>query len=218
MSLWELYTSGSPSETIGACVAEDAADVACSGMSRWEVRSERPLYTDEWLDIRLADVELPDGRHLAHRLMRTRPGAGVAMIVDGSVLLLWRHRFITDTWGWEVPLGKSDPGEDLAAAAAREAEEETGWRPGPLRPLLRIEPTPGISDAVHHVFLADTATYIGPPADAHESERVAWVPLADVPRLAEAGKISSGTTLSALLYALAQPRLSPHLATFARRR
>jgi 8-oxo-dGTP pyrophosphatase MutT (NUDIX family) len=173
--------------------------------SRWEVRSEKPLYTDEWLDIRLADVELPDGRHLEHRLIRTRPGAGVAMIVDGSVLLLWRHRFITGTWGWEVPLGKADPGEDPPAAAAREAEEETGWRPGPLRPLLRIEPTPGISDSVHHVFRADTATHIGPPPDAFESDRVAWVPLADIPRLAADGKISSGTTLSALLYALTQP-------------
>jgi 8-oxo-dGTP pyrophosphatase MutT (NUDIX family) len=179
-------------------------------MSRWEVHSEKPLYTDEWLDIRLADVELPDGRHLEHRLIRARPGAGVAMIVDGSVLLLWRHRFITDTWGWEVPLGKADPGEDLQAAAAREAEEETGWRPGPLRPLLRIAPTPGISDAVHHVFRADTATHIGPPPDAYESERVAWVPLADIPRLAADGKISSGTTLSALLYALTQPCLFPN--------
>jgi 8-oxo-dGTP pyrophosphatase MutT (NUDIX family) len=176
--------------------------------SRWEVHSEKPLYTDEWLDIRLADVELPDGRRLDHRLIRTRPGAGVAMIVDGSVLLLWRHRFITGTWGWEVPLGKADPGEDPPAAAAREAEEETGWRPGPLRPLLRVEPTPGISDSVHHVFRADTATHIGPPPDAYESDRVAWVPLADIPRLAADGKISSGTTLSALLYALVQPPAS----------
>jgi len=26
---------------------------------RWAVHSEKPLYEDEWLDIRLADVELP---------------------------------------------------------------------------------------------------------------------------------------------------------------
>jgi 8-oxo-dGTP pyrophosphatase MutT (NUDIX family) len=212
MSLRELYTFGPPAETIGAYVAADAPDAASTDVwtgtmsSRWEVHSEKPLYTDEWLDIRVADVELPDGRRLDHRLIRTRPGAGVAMIVDGSVLLLWRHRFITGTWGWEVPLGKADPGEDPQAAAAREAEEETGWRPGPLRPLLRIEPTPGISDSVHHVFRADTATHIGPPPDAYESDRVAWVPLADIPRLAADGKISSGTTLSALLYALTQPR------------
>ncbi len=62
------------------------------------------------------------------------------------MLLLWRHRFITDTWGWEIPLGRAEPGEGPAEAAAREVEEETGWRPGPLRPLLRIEPKQSVSD------------------------------------------------------------------------
>jgi hypothetical protein len=68
---------------------------------RWTVHGEKPLYEDEWLDIRLADVELPDGRHLEHRLIRTPAGAGCVTIRDEQVLLLWRHRFITDTWGWE---------------------------------------------------------------------------------------------------------------------
>jgi hypothetical protein len=31
---------------------------------RWTVHGEKPLYKDEWLDIRLAGVELPDGRRL----------------------------------------------------------------------------------------------------------------------------------------------------------
>jgi 8-oxo-dGTP pyrophosphatase MutT (NUDIX family) len=94
---------------------------------RWIVHSEKPLYNDPWLDIRLADVELPDGRHLEHRLIRTPPGAG-AVVTDEHrrVLLLWRHRFITDTWGWEIPLGRAEPGEGPAEAAGREAEEETG--------------------------------------------------------------------------------------------
>lgn len=57
----------------------------------------------EWLDIRLADVELPDGCHLSHRSIVTPPGAGVAVIdVDQRVLLMWRHRYITGTWGWEI--------------------------------------------------------------------------------------------------------------------
>src|ERR1700735_1287631 len=110
---------------------------------RWAVCFEKPLYSGEWLDIRVADVELPDGRHLAHRLIRTTPGAGCVVVRDGQVLLLWRHRVITGAPGWEIPIGKIEPGEDPAAAAARETEEETGWHPGPLRPLLRVEPRPG---------------------------------------------------------------------------
>jgi hypothetical protein len=66
----------------------------------WKVVSERPLFADEWLDIRIADVELPDGRHLAHRSIRTPAGAGVlALDSDQRVLLSWRHRFITGARG-----------------------------------------------------------------------------------------------------------------------
>ena len=169
---------------------------------RWTVHSEKPLYSDEWLDIRVADVELPDGRHLEHRLIRTPPGAGCVVVRDGQVLLLWRHRFITGSQGWEIPIGKIEPGEDPAAAAARETEEETGWRPGPLRFLFRVEPSPGLSDSAHSVYLADGAERIGLPEDDFESDNVSWVPLANVPSLIDHGDITSGTTLAALLYVI----------------
>lgn len=172
-------------------------------MAEWRVVSERPLYNDEWLDIRMADVELPDGRHLAHRSIRTPPGAGVLAIdSDRQVLLIWRHRFITGAWGWEIPMGKIEEDESAADAAAREFEEETGWRAGPLRPLIRVQPTPGLTNSEHHVYRAGGATHIGEPVDGFESQRVAWVPLADVPSLIGRGEIVSGTTLVALLYVL----------------
>jgi 8-oxo-dGTP pyrophosphatase MutT (NUDIX family) len=170
---------------------------------RWQVHSEKSLYADPWLDIRVADVELPDGRHLDHRLVRTAPGAG-AVVTDGKdrVLLIWRHRFITDSWGWEIPLGQIDEGELPQAAAAREVEEETGWRPGPLRPLLCIQPTNGFSDSTHYVYRAETATHIGPPSDPWEAERVEWVPVTGVRKLIETGEIVCATSISCLLYLL----------------
>ncbi|MFL1379831.1 NUDIX domain-containing protein, partial [Nocardiopsis protaetiae] len=112
---------------------------------RWTVHSERPLYTDPWLDVRVADVELPDGQRFDHRLIRRPRGAGTVLRDGGRVLLLWRHRFITDTWGYEIPMGGVHDGEDPRLAAAREAEEETGWRPGTLRPLLRLQPSSGLT-------------------------------------------------------------------------
>jgi 8-oxo-dGTP pyrophosphatase MutT (NUDIX family) len=169
----------------------------------WKVVSQQPLYSDEWLDIRIADVELPGGRHLQHRMICTPPGAGVVVArADRQVLLLWRHRFITDSWGWEIPLGRIEDGEAPAEAAAREFEEETGWRAGPLRHLLSVHPTSGISNSVHHVYRADEATHLGSPADAYESDRIAWMPLDQVPALIGRGEIVSATTSAALLYLL----------------
>lgn len=168
---------------------------------RWTVHSEKTLYRDRWVHLLTADVELPDGRHLDHRLIRTSaPGAGAAVVNDDKVLLMWRHRFITDTWGYEIPIGSIDEGEEPVAAAAREFEEETGWRPGPLRALVYTQPTPGIMTSEHHVFYADSATYRGPPVDGFESDRIEWVPLARIPELIDARQIVAGTTLVALLY------------------
>src|SRR5262249_13295933 len=125
---------------------------------RWQVNSEEPLDRDEWLDIRLAAVELPHGLHLSHRVIRTPPGARVVALDDARrALLIWRHSFVTDSWGWEIPIGKIEPGEEPIEAAAREFEEETGWRPGPLRPLIYSQPSNGISDSEHHIFMADGA-------------------------------------------------------------
>lgn len=170
---------------------------------RWKVNSERTLYHDQWVHLVTADVELPDGRHLDHRLIRTGAGAGAVVVENSSVLLLWRHRFITDTWTWEIPVGSVNPGEIPIDAAAREVEEETGWRPGPLRPLVYTQPTPGLMNSEHHIFRTDAATYVGPPTDGFESERVEWVPLNDVRRLIDKRDIVTGTTLVALLYVLA---------------
>ena len=177
---------------------------------RWTVHSEKPLYTDPWLDVRVADVELPGGERIAHRLVRRPPGAG-AVVRDGEgrVLLLWRHRFITDTWGYEIPMGGVHEGEAPEDAAAREVEEETGWRPGQLRPLLYTQPSSGLMDSRHHVFVADDAERIGEPEDAWESERVEWVPLERTPGLVRERKLVSGTSMNALLYLYATE--PPHL-------
>lgn len=171
------------------------------------MKSERSLYADRWLDLRLADVELPDGRHLDHRLLRMAPSAGALVVDDRQrVLLIWRHRFITDRWGWEMPMGGIADGETPAAAAAREVEEETGWRATRLRPLAYFQPTAGIMDSAHHVFHADGAQQVSAPEDDFESTRIEWVPLGQVRELIDKQEIVSTSTAAGLLYLLTEPR------------
>ena len=158
------------------------------------------MYSNPWLRINLADVELPDGRHLDHYVMRLRPVALATVVNErDEALLLWRHRFITDTWGWELAAGVVEAGESVQEAAAREMLEETGWRPGPLQHLLTVEPSNGLTDAQHHVYWAQSAEYVGHPQDDFESERREWMPLARVPELVAKGEVRSANAVAALL-------------------
>ncbi|MGH9136221.1 MAG: NUDIX hydrolase [Acidimicrobiales bacterium] len=172
---------------------------------RWTVHSERSLYDSAWMSLRLADVELPDGHRFDHHLVRLpTPAAGV--VIDdpaGGVLLVWRHRFITDTWGWEVPAGRAEAGEELATAAARETLEETGWRPGPLRLLADFFAAPGVSDHRFVVYAADSAEHVGAPVDLHEAERVERVPRAAARDLIRSGQVRDSFSLVGLALALA---------------
>lgn len=170
---------------------------------QWTVHGRRTIYDSPWISLDLVDVEQPDGqRYEQHVVRMARPVAGT-VITDGGghVLLMWRHRHVTGTWGWEIPTGRIEDGETPEDAAAREAEEETGWRPGPLRLLVASQPSNGSIDTVHYLYHADSAEYVGPPADRTEAERIEWVPLTEIRGRIAKGEIVSGPTLIGLLLA-----------------
>jgi len=158
------------------------------------------------MSLDLVDVEQPDGnRYEQHVLRMARPVAATVMADgEGRALLMWRHRHVTDTWGWEIPSGRIEAGESPEQAAAREAEEETGWRPGPLRLLVASQPSNGSVNTVHYIFHGQAAERVGDPVDRSEADRVEWVPLAEVSGLIAKGEIVSGPTLIGLLMTAAR--------------
>jgi 8-oxo-dGTP pyrophosphatase MutT (NUDIX family) len=168
----------------------------------WLAREDTPIYDCEWLKLVTTDVTLPDGTRIDHHVVRLpRPAAGTIIVRDGCVLLLYRHRFITDTWGWEIPAGAVDEGETAAEAAGREATEEAGWRPTTVEPLCAFNPANGVIDQVFHIFVSRDAVDAGGPTDVNEAARVEWHPFAEVRAMLLDGRINDGLSFGGLLYA-----------------
>jgi 8-oxo-dGTP pyrophosphatase MutT (NUDIX family) len=172
--------------------------------SRWRTFGERTLYQDEYVWLGQVDVGLPDGERIWHDVVRLHSVAEMALLDEQDrVLLLWRHRFVPDQWGWELPGGLVDAGEKPAAAAIRELREETGYRAGSVERMLTFQPTAGRVDSEHVVFVGRDPERVGEPTETNEAARLQWVPLASVRDLIVTGEIWNAGALVALLHLLA---------------
>ncbi len=98
-------------------------------------------------------VTLPNGVTLELDIVR-HPGAAaiVPFASEREVLLIRQYRHAAGGTILEVPAGKLDPGESPASCAARELQEEAGYRAGRVESLGRIWTTPGFTDEVIHLF------------------------------------------------------------------
>ncbi len=168
---------------------------------RTRVFGERVIYDNRWIKLTLVDIEPPSGERFEHHVIRLARVVAAAVVNDADeVLMMWRHRFAVDKWGWELPGGIAEPGEEPEVTAAREVEEETGWRPsGPMRHLVSFQPMPGMVDTPHEVWAAEGAEKVGEPSDAEEAAIIEWVPLANIPDMVKRGEVAGSGPLVGLL-------------------
>jgi ADP-ribose pyrophosphatase len=161
------------------------------------------------LEFRVDTIELPDGTR-SSRDVAGHPG-GVAMVAvdpDERVLLVRQWRHAVGRALLEIPAGTLDREpdgsiEDHRLAAARELEEETGYRAGRWRYLGSFYTAPGFTEEQMHVYLATELTpahegRLGPDED--ERLDLEPMPLAEAISMAERGELHDAKSIVGLLW------------------
>jgi ADP-ribose pyrophosphatase len=140
-------------------------------------------------------VTLPNGRTVTFEIVR-HPGSVVLLpLVDPThIVLIRQYRYALDRWIWELPAGSLEPGEDPAAAAARECEEEIGLVPTTVEFAGSWYPTPGFcTEAMNYYRLTGlhAPNPDRPPAERDEDEdiRVQEFSLDDARELVRRGDV-----------------------------
>ena len=170
--------------------------------------SEEPLSSDHLVDGALLqvyrdDVRLPDGSTSVREWIR-HPGAAavVPLFENGTTLLVRQFRYPPRRTFLEVPAGKLDEeGEAPETVAARELEEETGWKAARFEPLGALYPGIGYSDEIIHFFLAEGLTEGESSLEEGEFLEVVTMGFEEAVAKARRGEILDMKSCAALLLA-----------------
>lgn len=149
------------------------------------------------------EVELPDGGTSVREWI-DHPGASavVPLFADGTTVLVRQFRYPPRRHFLEVPAGKLDvAGEDPEAVAARELEEETGWKAGRLVHLASLHPCIGYSNEQIHLYLAFDLGRGTQDLGDGEFVEVVTLPFEEAVARAKKGEIGDMKSAMALLLA-----------------
>ena len=144
-----------------------------------EVLSIRQVYQGRVFRVSADRVRLPGDHEVTFDVVRHN-GSVVLLPMkdDGRLILVKQYRYVIDRWVWELPAGTLKPGEDPAAAAARECEEEIALVPHRVERLVSAFPTPGYCDEEMNFFLVSDLREPAPDSTVKPDEDEMLLPQA----------------------------------------
>ena len=150
-------------------------------------------------NVEVLKVQDRHGREQRREVVR-HPGAVLIVpLIDATrVVMIRNHRIAVAERLWEFPAGKLEKGEDPQDAAARELEEETGYRAGRIRKLGEFYTSPGFTDELMRVFVAENLAHVGQRLELDEDIEVEAVALTEVGAMIRDGRLRDGKSIAGL--------------------
>jgi ADP-ribose pyrophosphatase YjhB (NUDIX family) len=128
-----------------------------------------------------------------------RPAVGVLVTRGTDVLLIRQYRPIVDEYVWAIPSGAVGLEETPAEAAARELEEESGYRARSLVPWMNCYASYGCSDQRFEIFWTSDAAETERGFDPAEVIEIRWFNRTELRELVHGNGVVDNLSLSPLL-------------------
>lgn len=147
-------------------------------------------------------MQAPDGSIAHWDYIAHRKGAAAVLPVmeDGRILMVRQYRNALNRETLEIPAGSRDSvEEETRICAARELEEETGYRAASLELLLTVATTVAFCNEVIDIYLATDLTKTCQHLDENEFVEVESYTIEELKDMVFSQKIQDSKTVAAIM-------------------
>lgn len=159
-------------------------------------------YQGRIVDFYADTMELPDGRTAVWDYIEHRKGAAavVAVLPDGRLLMVRQYRNAIERVSLEIPAGARDSREEpYEVCAARELEEETGYRCEKLEFLISIHSTVAFCNERIDIYVARDLIPSRQHLDFDEFVEIEAFSLEELCQRIYEGRIQDAKTIAAIM-------------------
>ncbi len=167
-----------------------------------ELLERRIVFEGKVIRLYLDKVLLPDGREAEREVVGHWGAVGVVPLDgEGGIFLVQQYRHATGEDLLEIPAGKLTKGEDPLECAKRELTEEIGVSAKKWQELCRFYTSPGFSDEMLHLFMAEELEQGKPCPDEDEFLAIKKVKISEAFDMLRGGTIRDSKTAVGVLFA-----------------
>jgi ADP-ribose pyrophosphatase len=170
-------------------------------MEKWIEQEE--IYKAKIFSLWGGQVALDNGEVATREYIRHPGGVGIVPMIDGNVILIRQFRISIERELIELPAGRLEPNEEPMDCAARELEEEIGYRAKKLIPIASYFASVGNSNERMYLFLALDLEKTERHLEADERIREVVLPLEQVKEKLANQEFEDSKTIIGLREALA---------------
>jgi ADP-ribose pyrophosphatase len=168
-----------------------------------ELLDQEYLYRGRIFDVSLGRFRSESKGDVDIEIVHHNGGAAAIPIFDDeSVALVRQWRYPIGRYTLEIAAGRIEPGQSAEEAAARELEEELGYRARHLSKLCEFNVAPGYCEERIHIYLATGLEQSVQNLDDDEEIEVVRLSLGEAVARVRSGEIDDAKSIIGLMRAV----------------
>jgi ADP-ribose pyrophosphatase len=169
-------------------------------MSEYKRLNRELVHHGQIVDFYTDTMQIPNGKTAKWDFIKHKGAAAIVPVdKDGKIIMVRQYRNAIEKYSLEIPAGGLNPNEDMKSCAARELEEETGYRSNKVEHLIDLYTTVAFCNEKIGIYYTNELIQTEQNLDEDEYVTIERYSLEELVDMIFQGIIDDAKTISAIL-------------------